>query len=110
MQSKYAKIIYLFENYREGGIHSDNTLEHLRQFFVLENRYSDWYSFKRYLLPSAIGKINIKTDMIVIGKRDDYYNCLAGILPDMGIDEYLSLLKRISMEVFFAGSIIVLCD
>ena len=83
LESKYAKILYLFfRSYRDGVDHTDYTLEHLKGLLGLENKYPDWYNFKRYVLLPAIEEINTKTDIMVIGKRDDYYNGLAGRKAD----------------------------
>lgn len=49
LESKYAKILYLFfRSYRDGVDHTDYTLEHLKGLLGLENKYPDWYNFKRY--------------------------------------------------------------
>lgn len=83
LQSKYAKILYLFfRSYRDGVAHTDYTLEHLRQLLGLENRYPSWYDFKRYVLLPAMEEINTKTDILVIGRRDEYYGAMQGRTPD----------------------------
>lgn len=90
LQSKYAKILYLFfRSYRDGVDHTDYTLEHLRQLLGLENKYPRWADFKRYVLIPAMKEINSKTDIRVIGKRDVYYNALNNRTPDnIPEDEY----------------------
>lgn len=83
LQSKYAKILYLFfRSYRDGVDHTDYTLEHLRQLLGLENKYPKWYDFKRYVLIPAMEEINTKTDILVIGKRDEYYSAMQSKTPD----------------------------
>ncbi len=83
LQSKYAKILYLFfRSYRDGVDHTDYTLEHLRQLLGLESKYPKWYDFKRYVLIPAMEEINTKTDIFVIGKRDEYYSAMQSKTPD----------------------------
>ena len=71
-----------FRSYRDGVDHTDYTLEHLRQLLGLENKYPKWYDFKRYVLIPAMEEINTKTDILVIGKRDEYYSAMQSKTPD----------------------------
>lgn len=93
LQSKYAKILYLFfRSYRDGVSHTDYTLEHLRELLGLENKYPRWADFRRNVLIKAIKEINEKTDISVIGKRDVYYKSLAGReVEDIPPDEYAEI-------------------
>lgn len=93
LKSKYAKILYLFfRSYRDGVDHTDYTLEHLRQLLGLEDKYPDWYNFKRYVLIPAMKEINEKSDISVIGKRDVYYEAMAGKKQDdMTPEEYAKI-------------------
>lgn len=93
LKSKHAKILYLFfRSYRDGVDHTDYTLEHLRQLLGLENKYPDWYNFKRYVLLPAMQEINTKTDICVIGRRDVYYDALEGRKPeDIAPDEHAKI-------------------
>lgn len=83
LNSKYSKILYLFfRSYRDGVDHTDYTLEHLRQLLGLEEKYPKWYDFKRYVLIPAMEEINTKTDIFVIGKRDEYYGAMQDRTPE----------------------------
>ena len=93
LKSKYAKILYLFfRSYRDGVNHTDYTIEHLRQLLGLEDKYPEWYNFKRYILLPAMEEINTKTDILVTGKHDEYQNGLQGRdIKDIPSREYAKI-------------------
>lgn len=103
LKNKYAKLLYiLFRSYKDGipqNKGTSYTLEHLRDVLGLNEKYPKWYDFKRYVLIPAIQEINEKSDILIVGKRDVYYDALDGRKPeDIAPDEYAKIVVESMTE------------
>lgn len=90
LKSKHAKMLYMyFRSFKDGNIKGTSyTIEHLKEFLGLSNKYPKWTDFRRYVLEPAIKEINEKTDIQVIGKRDVFYYLLDGQkYNDLSVDK-----------------------
>lgn len=85
LKKKYAKMLYMyFRSYRDGNIKGTSyTIEHLKSLLGLEDKYPNWYNFKRYILLPAIEEINEKSDIFVFGNR----NIISNLLEDRKLED-----------------------
>ena len=85
LKKKYAKMLYMyFRSYRDGNIKGTSyTIEHLKSLLGLEDKYPNWYNFKRYILLPAIEEINEKSDIFVFGNR----NIISNLLGDRKLED-----------------------
>lgn len=62
---------------------------------------------KRYVLIPAIQEINEKSDILIVGKRDVYYDALDGRKPeDIAPDEYAKIVVESMTEKSSKGKVV----
>lgn len=83
LKSKHTKILYMYfrsfiEN-TDSKIHgSSKNIVGLKELLQLEDKYSRWIDFKRYILLPAIREINKNTDIFITGYREEMQKQLDG--------------------------------
>jgi plasmid replication initiation protein len=99
LKSKSAKLLYLyFRSFKDGIKYSSYTIEHLKDYLGLNNKYEKFSELRRRVLIPAIKEINSKTDIFVSGKHDVFIKLLNGKKIDEFNDEELASIVLESMK------------